>query len=286
MDLIKKAILSDSVTVSVMNTTELVREAQKSHPDLSMTALAALGRTLTAGVFMSSEFKSESDRLNITIDGDGGLGRIVVAATRLKVRGFVENPGFDLPPVREGKLNVGGAVGKGYLTVIKDLGLKEPYIGKTQLISGEIAEDFAYYYTVSEQKPSGIALGVLVNPEDRGVLSAGGIFVQPLPGCRDEIITMLEDIMTNFTNVSDLIAKKSPSDIIDYYFGAFDVKYLPDEKPVFFCPCGEKADGAVLSLGLKEAESIIEERGCIEVHCEFCNKTYRYYRDDLKRIFG
>ena len=190
-------------------------------------------------------------------------------------------------PIRaDGKIDVGGAVGtNGEITVIKDLGLKEPYTGKCKLVSGEIAEDFAYYFTASEQQPSAVALGVLV--DKNGVKTAGGIFIQPMPGCNDMVITMLEDICTNFTHVSSVLDKMDVDEIIDYYFGHFDVKKLPSQTPKFKCDCNrELIERVIMTIGKKEAYDIISEDQKIEVGCQFCNKKYVFKKEDIDKIFG
>ncbi len=285
MDVIKKFMFADdSVLVTVISAKDLVNKAVKAH-DLSATATAALGRTLMAGAFMSNAFKDKGQRLSVTVNGGGGLGKIVVAGEYGGiVKGYVENPHFELP-TRNGKLDVGGAVGKdGYITVIKDLGLKEPYTGKTELVNGEIATDFAYYFTVSEQQPSAVALGVLV--DKTGCTAAGGIFIQPLPGCSDAVITMLEDIASNFTHVSELFLNFTPDEIIENYFGQFDLHFLPDGKPKWQCRCSRKRlEKVVLSLGRAEAEDIVRTEGKIEIGCNFCNKKYVFTKEDVEALF-
>lgn len=290
MAVLIKAMLNNDALVVVMDSTDIVTEAISCHK-MSMTAAAALGRTLTATAFMSSSLKNSDNKLSVTIDGNGGIGKIVVAANNTSVRGYVENPKFDLPLNSKGKLDVGGAVGTdGYLQVMKDIGMKEPYVGKTELVTGEIGDDFAYYFTVSEQSPSAVALGVQVKADKSGianeVVRAGGIFVQPLPGCEDGILTMLEDICTNFHNVSGLLQKMTPKEIIDYYFGAFDLKYFDPTTMVYKCACSqEKIDGVVKGLGKKEALDIIKTQGQIEIKCQFCEHEYRYDEEDTLRIF-
>ena len=189
MDVIKRFMLFDkTILVSVISAKELVDKAIKIH-SLSRTAAAALGRTLIVGAYMGTELKDDKQKLSITINGGGPLGRIVVLSDYgAKVRGYVENPAVELPLNGKGKLDVGGGVGKnGYISVIKDLGLKEPYSGRCPIVDGEIANDFAYYFTVSEQQPSAVALGVLA--ADNECVSAGGIFVSALPGADDKAIT-------------------------------------------------------------------------------------------------
>lgn len=287
MDKLQKFFIADGkVLITVIKDTELVEEARKIH-NLTPTTTAVLGRCLTVAAFMASGFKDENQRLSFNIDGKGPVGKIVVSAkTGAEVKGYVENPSVDLPIRADGKIDVGGAVGtNGEITVIKDLGLKEPYTGKCKLVSGEIAEDFAYYFTASEQQPSAVALGVLV--DKNGVKTAGGIFIQPMPGCNDMVITMLEDICTNFTHVSSVLDKMDVDEIIDYYFGQFDVKKLPSQTPKFKCDCSrELIERVIMTIGKKEAYDIISEDQKIEVGCQFCNKKYVFKKEDIDKIFG
>jgi len=287
MDKLQKFFIADGkVLITVIKDTELVEEARKIH-NLTPTTTAVLGRCLTVAAFMASGFKDENQRLSFNIDGKGPIGKIVVSAkTGAEVKGYVENPSVDLPIRADGKIDVGGAVGtNGEITVIKDLGLKEPYTGKCKLVSGEIAEDFAYYFTASEQQPSAVALGVLV--DKNGVKTAGGIFIQPMPGCNDMVITMLEDICTNFTHVSSVLDKMDVDEIIDYYFGHFDVKKLPSQTPKFKCDCNrELIERVIMTIGKKEAYDIISEDQKIEVGCQFCNKKYVFKKEDIDKIFG
>lgn len=287
MDIFKRFMMFDKTAlVSVISARDLVDKAVKYHR-LSRTATAALGRTLIVGAFMSEQLKSEKHRLSITINGGGALGKIVVCGEYgAKVRGYVDNPEVEMPLNAKNKLDVGGAVGSdGYISVIKDLGLKEPYSGRCALVNGEIAEDFAYYFTVSEQQPSAVALGVLST--DGGCLSAGGIFAQVLPGCDDNAITILEDIFANFTNVSDLMLNATPEKIIDDYFSQFELFELPDIFPKYECNCSvDKIERVILSLGRNEAFDILQKEGQVELECHFCNKKYVYTESMLNELFS
>lgn len=248
MDVIKRFMLFDkTILVSVISAKELVDKAIKIH-SLSRTAAAALGRTLIVGAYMGTELKDDKQKLSITINGGGPLGRIVVLSDYgAKVRGYVENPAVELPLNGKGKLDVGGGVGKnGYISVIKDLGLKEPYSGRCPIVDGEIANDFAYYFTVSEQQPSAVALGVLA--ADNECVSAGGIFVSALPGADDNAITVMEDILTNFTRVSDLFKEMTPEDIIDRYFSHFDIFIFPT--------CIRRTNARAIGCGLNKSSCL------------------------------
>lgn len=287
MDIFKRFMLFDkTVLVSVISARGIVDEAIKLHK-LSRTASAALGRTLIVGAFMAEQLKSPRHKLSITVNGGGGLGRIVVAGDYgCKVRGYVENPAFELPLNAKGKLDVGGAVGRdGYISVIKDLGLKEPYAGRSALVDGEIANDFAYYFTASEQQPSAVALGVLV--DGGGCVAAGGIIMQIMPGCSDNTITVIEDIATNFTAVSSLMKDYTADEIIEKYFGHFDIYALPDILPVYKCNCNkDKIERTVLSLGREEAFDILNTEGKLELVCQFCGKKYDFDKTMLEELFS
>lgn len=287
-NIIKKALVFDKqVLVAGIDSTDLCEEARSLH-NLSHTATAALGRTLTACAFMAKELKTDTEKLSITIDGNGPLGKIIVSGNgKGELRGFVENPTIELPPKYQGKLDVGAGVGKnGEMTVIKDLGLKKPYYAKIPLVSGEIAEDFASYYFQSEQRPSVVALGV--NLEQGHVTSAGGLIIQLLPNCPDHIITIIEDIATNFNAISSLMKEKSIEEIIDYYFGHFEIEYLPDVTFEYKCSCDViTIRNIIKNLGKTDAYNLLsEQNGQIKVHCDYCNKDYVFTEKELNAIFN
>ncbi|MEG1790909.1 MAG: Hsp33 family molecular chaperone HslO [Clostridia bacterium] len=286
MDIFKKFMLADkTVMVSVISAKDMVDKAIKLH-GLSRTASAALGRTLIVGAFMAEQLKSETQRLTITVNGGGGLGRLVVCGEYgCKVRGYVENPNYELPLNANGKLDVGGAVGKnGYISVIKDMGMKEPYLGRSSLVDGEIANDFTYYFTVSEQQPSAVALGVLVG--DEGCVASGGIIVQIMPNCNDYVITMMEDIVSNFSNISSLMSDFTVDEIIEKYFGHLDIFELPSQVPKYECNCNrDRIEKILLSLGKSEAYDILATEGKVELCCQFCNTKYVFDEKALKALF-
>lgn len=283
-EIMKAVILGGKARVAVSDTTDIVNQSIQMH-QLSPLAAAALGRTLTAGAYLSSNLKGKKDKYSIVVNGGGPLGKIVVAGEAgCNVRGFVENPYVELP-YKNGKLDVGGAVGKnGDITIIKDLGLKEPYVGVSKLISGEIAEDFASYLLKSEGITAAVALGVLTDM--RGCRAAGGVIVEAMPDATDEDIIILEDIMTNFSGISSMLAEKSAKQIMDFYFGHLDAEIFPSQKITLQCHCKKKIEGVVRSLGRNEAESIIAESGKIEVRCDFCNTVYTFHQDELDKLFG
>lgn len=284
MDRVVKALIfNGEISVTLLDTTEMVNRAIDIH-GLSPLAAAALGRTMTAATFMATNLKNKDDTLSITITGDGPLGSIVVCGNHdLKMRGYVDNPTIELPLKPNGKLDVGKAVGRGRLTVVKNLGLKEPYTGSARLVSGEIAEDFAAYYTFSEQQPTGMALGVKIG-KDLKCVGAGGLVIQPMPGASDESIDKAEKLLAEFTKVSTMIEELGIDGIIDKFFdGVFFFEYLPEYK----CTCSkEYVDRIIVTLGEKELYDTIDKEGKIEVVCHFCPQKYVYYKDDVDKLLN
>ena len=267
----------------VARTTQMADKARETH-GLSHTAAAALGRTLTCAAIMGVQMKNDDDSLSVVFAGDGPLGKITVAAKNDgSVKGYVENPTLELMRRPDGKLNVGGAVGLGRMTIIKDLGLREPYVGTTELISGEIAEDFAYYFAVSEQQPCAVALGVKL--ENDKVISAGGVILQPLPGCSEEVLQFLESSVPLITDVSSLFEGNTADEVGQILFypvqhsleGTFDVKYN--------CDCSrERLEKLLITLGKDELQDMIDKQGGAELTCHFCNKKYWFSADDLRQL--
>lgn len=266
-------------------TTELVEEARRRH-DTWPIATAALGRTLTGGLLMGANLKGDDDTLTIRILGDGPLGAILVSANaRGEVRGYVQEPHVDLPRAIEGKLPVGAAVGKGMFHATRDLGLKEPFTGSVELVSGEIAEDFAFYLTKSEQTPSAVSLGVLVAP-DGHVEASGGLWLQLFPGADETIISRLEENIQRLLPVSTLIHEgQSPEDIIKLVTGGLDVKLLERTPVRFACRCTrERVEEMLISLGPDEIRGIVEDQGKADVRCHFCGEEYVFGENDLNRL--
>jgi molecular chaperone Hsp33 len=284
--LIKGIIFGGKARVTIINITDIVNKEIAMH-DLSPLATAALGRAMTAGAYVSTNLKNAQNSFSISINGGGEIGNIIVAGDGGNfVRGYVENPSVCLPLKENGHLDVGKAVGTdGFMTVIKDFGLKEPYIGRTELVSGEIAEDFTKYLYASEGIRSAVALGVKVTKD--GCVGAGGVIVEAMPDLKsDEQLFMLEDIMTNFNEVSDIMSKMSVEEIFDFYFGHLDSEKLPLETISLRCSCSEKKiEGIVQGLGSDEAASIINEMGKIEIKCQFCNTDYIYTKQDVDKLW-
>ncbi len=282
--LFKTLIYDGEISLSVLDTTDIVNKAIEYHK-LTPVCAAALGRTLTVTAFMSSALKNEEERLSITIDGNGKGGKIVTAADgKMHVRGLISYPDADLPLNGKGKLDVGGIVGnEGYITVIKNLGLKEPYVGSCNLVSGEIAEDFTAYYAYSEQQPTAMALGVLIGKDER-CIGAGGIVIQPLPGCTEESIEKAEKLISQFSDISAKINEMGAEGVIRKYFPEYDfVEYNPS----YICNCSKDyIDGVLITLGEKELYETVEEEGKIEICCHFCDKKYVYYKKDVDELLG
>lgn len=279
----KTLIYDGQISLSVLDTTDVVNKAIELH-GLTPLCAAGLGRALTVASFMATSLKDENEKLSVTIDGNGVGGKIVVCADgNLNVRGSIVNPHADLPLKPNGKLDVGGLVGnEGTITVVKNLGLKEPYVGKCKLVSGEIGEDFAAYYAYSEQQPTAIAVGVLVKNDK--CIGAGGVILQPLPDCAEENIGKAEKLIAEFSDVSRKINEIGIDGIIKKYFDEYEfTKYETQYK----CGCGrEYVDKVLIALGKKELSDIIEKDGKIEVCCEFCDKKYVYGQKDVEELFG
>lgn len=265
--------------------TKLVDEARIRH-NCSKTATAALGRSLMATLLLGANLKGE-DTITLRIIGDGPLGAIICSADATgKVRGYLQEPDVDLPVNDKGKIDVSGGVGtKGFLHVTKDLGLKEPYTGSSPIVSGEIAEDITYYFATSEQVPSVVALGVLVD-RDLSVKAAAGYIVQVMPGASEETISQLEQIVTDILPVSTLAEQNlSPEEILNTVLANWEVKIL-ETNPVFFgCNCHrERLEGILISLGEKELTDMIEEQGEAELTCHFCADKYHFNKAELTKL--
>lgn len=284
--IIKFLAYDGKVNIVCANTSYLVEQARKTH-DLSPVATAALGRTLTMASIMGINMKDTKDSLTIQVKGDGPLGSIVVVANNFpKVKGYVQNPLVDLPLNREGKLDVGGAVGKsGFLNVIKDIGLKEPYIGMVPIVSGEIAEDFTNYFATSEQLPSVVALGVLV--DQKGVKSAGGYRLTLMPDATEVEIEKIEEAIKKVKPISKMLDEHlSLEEIAKIVTQDEEVKIVEENIiPVYECNCNkEKFERGLVSLGKEELQNIIKEQEKIETICHFCNKEYHFSKEELEKL--
>lgn len=287
MDTIQKAILfGGKAIVSVVDAKELVQKAIDAQ-ETTDGAGEVLGRSLAMGAFLAAGIKGANIKMSMSIEGGGSLGKIIVAGrTGGVVRGFVENRKAILPLLDNGKYDISSGIGKdGYLTVIKDFGMKEPYVGRSAIVNGSLDTDFAYYLTVSEQLPSAIASGAVI--KNGVVKSCGMIAVQPMPNCEEEIIFVLQDIVRNFTSFGDMLLDKSAIDIINDHFGHFECKMLEPIVPRFECQCSDERMRAVVkSLGKEDAMQLVKENGIIEIHCDFCNHYYRYDGKAVEEIFA
>ena len=280
--IIRGTAIDGAIRFFAATTKNLVDTAKNLH-GTSPVATAALGRTLTAASMMGAMLKNDTDLITLNIKGDGPLGGVVVTVDNSScVKGYVLNPTVNIPLKSVGKLDVGGAIGSGTLTVIKDLGLKEPVSGQISLISGEVAEDITYYFAVSEQTPSAVVLGVLVD-RDYTVKQAGGLILQVMPGTKDDVITYLESNIRSLPAISTLLDEGSPEDIIETVFAGYDVVIHDRIYPKYQCNCSrEKTRLALQSVGKEELIAILEEDKGANLHCHFCNKDYYFDDADLK----
>lgn len=269
-------------------TTDIVDFGTKAH-ECTPVASAALGRMLTAGVLIGSTLKSEKEKVTLKMDGGGeAKGVTVVADSKGNVKGYIGNPYIDLPLNAKGKLDVSKAIGKnGMLYVIKDLGLKDPYVGQVPITSGEIAEDFTYYFTVSEQTPSAVALGVLVD-KDLSIKAAGGFIIQMMPDADELLADILMYRLQEIPPVTQMIAEgKTIEDILQYIFDGMDLKLLQESKPEYKCDCSrDKIEKALISIGEKDLREIYNDNKDEEVVCNFCNKKYSFSHEDIGKMLN
>ncbi|MFD2332497.1 Hsp33 family molecular chaperone HslO [Cohnella sp. GCM10020058] len=283
-ELIRGTAWGGAVRVFGAKTTELVRELQRRH-DTFPTASAALGRTATAAAMMGFMLKGD-EKLTVQVKGDGPIGQIVVDANAAgEVKGYVDYPHTHLPSNSLGKLDVSGAVGKtGFLNVTKDLGLKEPYRGSVPLISGELAEDFTYYFAASEQTPSAVGLGVLVDT-DNTVLHAGGFVIQVLPNITDEQLSRLEQAVSAMPHVTALLDQGETAEGILKFLVGDDLTIHDTIEPKFVCGCSrERVERTLISMGEADLRKLIDEDGQARVECHFCNESYSFDGEQLREI--
>ena len=264
---------------------DIVEKAREIH-NTSPVATAAIGRLLTAASMMGSMMKGEKDVLTLQIECGGPIGGITVTAdSNADVKGYVNNPNVILPPNAQGKLDVSGALGPGFLNVIKDIGLREPYNGQTHLVSGEIAEDLTYYFATSEQVPSSVGLGVLMD-KDTHVRQAGGFIIQVMPDTDDEVIDKLEARLGEVHSVTEMLDKgMTPEDILNYVLEGMDVEILETVPTQYKCDCSfERVSKVIASLGKKELQEMIDDGKPVEVNCQFCGSHYKFDTEQLKEF--
>ncbi len=285
-DILTKAVTKNGlIRIYAVNSKNIVGAAQSYHQTLPL-ATAALGRLLTGATLMGSMMKEENSSLTLQMHGDGPLGRVLaVANSKGEVKGYVEEPIADLPLNSKGKIDVGGGIGQGYLSVVKDLRLKEPYIGQVPIQTGEIGDDIAFYFAQSEQVPSLVALGVLVD-RDYSVKQAGGFIVQIMPDCDEFNLHKFEKAAENITSVTSMLEKGlSNEELIREIMKDFEIDILENTNVAYVCDCSdERMRRGITSLGKREIQDIIDEQGEAEIVCQFCNKTYLYNKDELEKM--
>ncbi len=267
-------------------TKDLAEYGRKAH-NLSPIAAAALGRLMTGTVMMGTMMDNDDDLITVKMDGDGPLKGVLATADRHgNVKGYAVNPYVIMEPNSSGHLNVGGGIGEGTLTVIRDMGLKEPYVGQVPLYSGEVAEDLTYYFTKSEQTPSSVGLGVLVERENLSVIAAGGFIIQLLPFADEQTITHLEFNLQKFSSVTDILkAGKTPEELLEILLEGFDIEFTDKVDLNFYCNCDkDRVERALMLIGKKDIQEMIDDGKDIEICCHFCGKAYNFSVDELKAI--
>ena len=285
--IIRATAANDQIRAFAAVTTEMVETAREHH-NTSPVATAALGRLLTAGAMMGSMMKGEKDVLTLQIKAGGPLQGITVTAdSQGNVKGYVGNPDVCIPANSKGKLDVAGAVGPGFLTVIKDMGLKEPYSGQVMLQTCEIAEDLTYYFATSEQVPSAVGLGVLMN-KNNTVRQAGGFIVQLMPFAEEEVISRLEQNVQKINSVTNLLEEgHTPESLLEKVLEGFDMQINEKMDTRFHCNCSkERVAKALISIGRKDLEEMIKDGEPIEMNCHFCNSHYQFSVEELKKILA
>lgn len=285
-DYLVRATAGDAqIRAFACTTRELVEEARKAH-NTSPVVSAALGRLLSAGCMMGSMLKGDKDILTLQIRGDGPMGGLTVTAdSKGNVKGYAIEPNVLIPANAKGKLDVAGAIGKGYLSVIKDMGLKEPYVGQTRLCTSEIAEDLTFYFVSSEQIPSSVGLGVLMSKENT-VKQAGGFILQLMPFATEEVISKLEKNLEKVDSVTGLLeAGKSPEQILEILLEGLDVQITDKQDVQFACNCDkERVSKALISIGKKDLQEMIADGKEVEINCHFCNTNYTFQVKELKQL--
>ena len=283
--MIRATAADDAVRAFAATTRQMVEDARHAH-DTTPVCTAALGRLLTGGVMIGSMLKEDKALVTLQIHGDGPAGGLTVTAdSHFHAKGYVNNPHVQIPLKPNGKLDVSGAIGRGTMTVIRDLGLKEPYVGTIDMPSGEIAEDLTYYFAESEQVPSSVGLGVLVD-RDWSVKQAGGFILQLLPATPDEVIDSLEKKLAKVASVTSMLEDGlMPEDILQELLGEFGLEIMEKNEVSFRCNCSkDRIEKALISIGPDDVREMIDDGKPIEVGCQFCGKQYQFDIPDLKKI--
>ena len=285
--MVRATAADDSIRAFAAVTKQMVEDARQAH-DTTPVCTAALGRLLTGGVMFGSMLKEDRALVTLQIRSDGPAGGITVTAdSHYHAKGYINNPHVQIPLKPNGKLDVSGAIGQGTLTVIRDIGLKEPYVGTIRMPSGEIAEDLTLYFAESEQIPSSVGLGVLVD-RDWSVKQAGGFILQLMPGASDAVIDELEKRLSKVSGITDLLERGMlPEDILEELTGSFGLQITEKHEVSFACDCSqERVEKALISIGTKDIREMIEEGKPVDVGCQFCGKQYRFDIDALRRILA
>ena len=284
-EILRGTLMDGQVRIMMCDTTQMVQRAADIH-HATPVCTAAMGRLMTATSMLGVMMKGENESVTVNIKGGGPMGTVVAVANHGDIKVCADDPQVELPLREDGKLNVGAAIGKdGYMTVIKDLGLREPYIGQIELVSGELGIDFANYYTVSEQQPSLVALGVLVAGDT--VLKAGGLLIQPLPGCPDEVIDQIELRSPMFSDISREMTFAPKEELLEDWFRGMDLQILERAPLRYHCACSRyRMEKALISLGRRELSTLIEEDTGAELGCHFCHSQYAFTTDELKDLLA
>mgnify|MGYP000103118563 CR=1 FL=1 len=286
MDYMLRATAAEGQILAFACTSRATVEEARARHNTTPVVTAALGRSLTAAAMMGWQMKGEKDQLTLRIEGSGPIGMINVDANRRgEVWGFAKNSAVDLPLNQKGKLDVAGAIGVGVMSIIKDLGMKEPYCGQTHLITSEIAEDLAYYFTASEQVPSAVALGVLVD-RDYSVLCAGGFIFQMMPGASDETAAKLQEKVVAFPSVTEYFSQgNTPEDLLNDLLGDMGLEILEKQEVRFQCNCNrDRVTRALISIGEADLRELAEEGEDVELRCDCCNEPYSFTPEELSTL--
>ena len=287
--LLRLTLMGGQARAFLCDTTGMAQAAREIH-GASNVCTAALGRMISAAAMLGAQLKGEDERVTATIRGGGPAGTLTaVAGADGAVKVALEEPRVELPLRADGKLDVGGAVGKGRLTVVRDLGLREPYVGQVELVNGEIAMDFTYYFATSEQQPTLLSLGVLMpdaaHSAELGVLSAGGLLIQPLPGCSEELLSELERRAGGYADISRQLIGETPDELCARFFEGLAPRIVERRAPAYRCDCDrERIERALISLGRAELRELIDQDHGAQLECHFCNRRYHFSAEQLEEL--
>lgn len=284
-DLLVRALLNGEAAVCACDISDMAEEARRLH-GLMPVATIVLGRTMAAATMMSAMLKNEKDRMTLMINGGGPAGTVMaVGNAGLKIKAYIANPGVNPPPSEKGAFDISGAVGKdGFITVVRDSGAGQPYTGKVALVSGEIGEDVANYFLVSEQQPSIVYVNTWLET-DMSVLNAGGITIRPMPGCSEETLREIENRIGKIANYALMLFQGGVEDVLKHIFDGMELKLLDYAHPVYECDCGrERLEEVVVSLGEAEIQDMMEKDNGAQITCHFCNKIYDFSANDLEKL--